>query len=208
MQLSKLNYRFLKLLFLLILTALVYVPPVSAEDVSYFNIQGIRLNMKLDQVIKIYSINNVKSSKDKFGLINGYEIIKTVNDLKIVMNFTGKKRLYRIDFSNQYRSFASNSDGLYDLIRKKYGEPTVENKGAVNGRSRNIRACWGITCERFSPTTPALKIYIEYLTGRLKMTLIDNQIFNADWKYYKDLYNDAKSGRFPKKTNPQQTFDF
>jgi hypothetical protein len=151
--------------------------------------------MQLDEVIKTYQIDNVKSSKDKYGIINGYEIVNVKEEMKLVLNFTGEKRLYRIDYTNQYAAYKNNSIGILDLLKKKYGNPTIENIETQDGESRDIRACWGDTCNRFMPTTPALKSTIEYATGKMKLTLVDNRIFNADWLKYKDAYNNAKSGK-------------
>ncbi len=166
-----------------------------AEDVYFFSVQGLKLNMQLDEVIKIFQVNNVKSSKDKLGIAHGYEIIRAKDEMKIVLNFTGSKRLYRIDFMNQYSTYQQNSQGILELLKKKYGEPTSENIEVFGGESRNIRVCWGTTCNRFTPITPALKSTIEWETGKLKLTLVDNRIFNTDWKKYKAAHNAAKRGR-------------
>ncbi len=179
------------------------------RNVNYFDIQNLRLNMKLDEVINAYNINNVKTSKDKYGLINGFEIVKEVDDMKIVLNFTGQKRLYRIDYTNVYRSMRFKSEALYNKIKRKYGDPTVENVELEEGESRNIHACWGATCTKFTPTTPALKADISYFTGKVKLTLSDNRIFNTDWKKYKEKYNDKKVGRSKDKgQNNNQILDF
>lgn len=164
------------------------------DPVYYFDIQGLRLNMSLDEVIKKYNVDNVKSSKDRYGIINGYEIVKASNGMTLVLNFTGLKRLYRIDFSNRYPDYRGNSEALYNVLKRKYGEPATENIVPVNGRPGDIRACWGTTCSRFSPTTPALKAWIEYETGGVKLTLTDNRIFNQDWKHYKEQHNRRKLG--------------
>lgn len=188
------NIAILKRPIIIILLALSLMPiNILALEVYYFNIQGLRLNMNLDNVILQFNINNVRSSKDKYGLINGYEIVKMKNDMKLVLNFTGDKRLYRIDFTDQYLNYRNNSVGILELLKQKYGTPTFENVEVDDGTSKNIRACWGNTCNRFTPSTPALKSIINYETGRLKLTLVDNRIFNKDWKKYKDAYN-ARSG--------------
>ena len=176
---------------LLIFTAFVTL----ADDVYFFTVQGLKLNMQLDEVIKIFQVNNVKSSKDKLGIAHGYEIIKTKDEMKTVLNFTGSKRLYRIDFTNQYPTYQRNSQGILDLLKRKYGEPSNENIEIFEGESRNIRVCWGTTCNRFTPITPALKSTIEWETGKLKLTLVDNRIFNSDWKKYKAAHNAARYGR-------------
>lgn len=180
-----------------VLAILLIFSAVSAlaEDVYFFSVQGLKLNMKLDEVIKTLQVNNVKSSKDSLGIAHGYEIIRTKDEMKVVLNFTGSKRLYRIDFTNQYPTFQRNSQGILDLLKKKYGEPTSENIEVFGGESRNIRVCWGTTCNRFTPITPALKSTIEWETGKLKLTLVDNRIFNSDWKKYKAAHNAARHGR-------------
>jgi len=194
------EYRYKSLFFQLFVTlsALIFLifPRLStAADVQFFTVQGLRLDMTLDEVIKAFDINNVKSSRDGYGIVNGYEIVKTKGEEKIVLNFTGFKRLYRIDFSNQYPNYINNSEGIYTLLKKRYGKPDIENIEVFNGESRDIRVCWGLTCNRFSPITPALKATIEYHTGKLKLTLVDNRIFNNDWKKYKESYNEIKTGR-------------
>ncbi len=178
------------------------------QDVYFFTVQGIKLNMQLDEVIKTLQVNSVKSSKDKLGIAHGYEIIKTKGEMKLVLNFTGSKRLYRIDFSNQYLSFKQNSMGMLNLLKKQYGAPTFENIEVLDGDSRNIRVCWGTTCDRFTPITPALKSTIEWDTGRLKLTLVDNQIFNVDWKKYKAAHNAAKYGRVQTEEEPETSPEF
>ena len=205
----------------LLITSLPIVA-FAMKNVEYFNIQGIRLNSKLDDVknqvgfrgtekaskdqfgnIVRYDIEKtsdgarliLKISRDKFGIVNGYEIIKSKEEGKLALNFTGQKRLYRIDYMDQYRAYTTNSRKLYDLLIQKYGDATIENIETLQGEPRNIRACWGTTCNRFSPTTPALKAFIEFATGRLKLTLTDNRIFNKDWKLYKDAASSARSRR-------------
>lgn len=183
-------------------------PVLANEDVYYFNIQGLRLNMKLDEVIKEFQVNNVKSSKDRYGLINGYEIVKSTGDQRIVLSFTSRKRLYRIDFSNQYKAYAQNSDAIFSILKRKYGNPNIKNIEDRQGVSGNIMACWGSTCNRFSPLTAALKANIEFYTGKLKLTLIDNRIFNSDWKKYKSDYQDKRLGRTKKPEEKKSDFDF
>ncbi len=205
---------FNKLKYLIVLFVIgLCVPffPVTSyanKNVAYFNIQGINLNMNLDDVIRSLNITKFKTSKDKYGLIHGYEIVQAKDETKIVLNFTGQKRLYRIDYSNQYRSFKNNSNRLYELIKQKYGDPTIENVEAYQGESRNIRACWGSTCNRFTPTTPALKAAIDYPSGRLKLTLIDNRIFNEDWKRYKQSLHETKSGKIQTPDQPKESYGF
>lgn len=207
---DSINYRFRPIILASIcLSCLLFSrASLANEDVYYFNIQGIRLNMKLDEVIKEFQINNVKSSKDRYGLVNGYEILKSSGDMRIALNFTSKKRLYRIDFSNQYKAYARNSDAIFLILKRKYGKPDIENIEDRQGVSGNIAACWGSTCNRFSPITPALKANIEYFTGKLKLTLVDNRIFNKDWKTYKAEYNDKKFGRTKNPKEPKSDFDF
>ncbi len=199
------NSRGINFLMKLITLSFVLIYPVASnlfavDEVLFFSVQGLKLNMHLDDVIKTYRIDNVKSSKDKYGLVHGYEIIKTKGDMKLVLNFTGNKRLYRIDFSNQYPTYKENSRGIYDLLEKKYGEADISNMDESTGDSRNIRACWGMTCSKFSPTTPALKANIDYFSGKLKLTLVDNRIFNKDWMKYKKVYNERKSGKISSQT--------
>jgi hypothetical protein len=190
------NLFFLKTIVIPVVILLLWSPVLSAaDDVLFFSIQGLKLNMHLDEVIKSYRINNVKSSKDKYGLVHGYEIVKTKKDMKLVLNFTGNKRLYRIDFSNQYSEFKKNSRGIYALLAKKYGDAAITNIDGAGGDNRNIMACWGFTCNKFSPSTPALKANIDYYSGKLKLTLIDNRIFNKDWEKYKRAFNQKKSGK-------------
>lgn len=165
------------------------------RNVYYFDIQGLRLNMRLDEVIEKFEINRVKSSKDKYALINGYEIVKQDGEMKIVLNFTGRKRLYRIDYSNSYKEFRQNPDALYERIKLKYGDAAVENIEVGEGETRNIRACWGTTCTMLTPTTPSLKASVYYSTGKMKLTLSDYRIFNTDWQLYKQEYNEHKGGR-------------
>jgi len=203
------DLRFLIISFSVLLSVSLLPEEAKADkNVSYFNIQGVKLNMNLDDVIRILNINKFKTSKDKYGLVHGYEIVQAKDETKIVLNFTGQKRLYRIDYSNQYRSFMNNSNGLYNLLKEKYGEPTIENIEALHGESRNISACWGSTCNRFTPTTPALKATIDYASGKLKLTLIDNRIFNSDWKKYKQSLQESKSGQVPSTEQPKNSYDF
>ena len=181
---------------------------IARDNVYYFNIQGIKLNMKLDKVIKNFQINKVKSSKDRYGVVNGFEIVKMENNMKIVLNFTGSKRLYRIGFTNLYKSYTRNSDAVFKLLKRKYGDPDIENIEDRQGKSGNISACWGSTCDRFSPITPALKANIDYFSGRLKLTLTDNRIFNTDWQKYKKETNEKKMGKILPPNNSKNSQDF
>ena len=194
----------------LCITCLLVCHPIAIQalDVYYFSVQGLRLNMQLDEVIKTFKVNHVKSSKDKYGLVNGYEIVQRKGEMTLALNFTGEKRLYRIDFTNQYPSYRNNSVGIFELLKQKYGDPTYETIETENSESRDIRACWGRTCNRFRPSTPALKSIIDYDTGRLKLTLVDNRIFNTDWKKYKEAYNSARYGNPSTESESSQTPTF
>lgn len=204
---------------LLITVSHVFISPTvtsANQKVEYFDIQGFRLNMKLDDVKATLKLEDdkpskdksLKTSKDKYGLIHGYEVVHIQNDGKLVLNFTGQKRLYRIDYVNLYRSLINNSKKLYDLLKQKYGDPLLENVETFQGESRNIRACWGTTCNRFTPTTPALKATIDYATGRFKLTLTDNRIFNSDWKKYKQSRKQARPSQSLKTNQSKQSYGF
>ena len=162
--------------------------------VKFFSIKGLRLGMQLDEVVKQLNINNFKTSKDKFGLINGYEIVKQIDGAKTILNFTGNKRLYRIVYNNVYSQYKNRSMELYEEIKRKYGDPLFENIEAMDGVQKNIRSCWGATCTKNMPTTPALSVMIFYSSGKIKLTLSDNSIFKEDWKKYKENYNDMTTG--------------
>ena len=67
-------------------------------EIQYFTVQGLRLNMNLDQVISTFNISNIKAIKDKNGDISEYEIKKNVSNKLLTLRFTGEKRLYRIQY--------------------------------------------------------------------------------------------------------------
>jgi hypothetical protein len=152
-----------------------------------FNIHGLQLNMDLDKVIKLYNINNINTNKDARGHIIGYEVRKRINQQKtmIVLNFTGEKRLYRIHHSKIYEKFKYQSKDLYGILVSKYGKPWSDNVSAETQKNKNISACWGSSCKKFPRVMPTLTAQIHHASGRLKLMLSDNRIFNRDWKIYK-----------------------
>ncbi len=152
-----------------------------------FNIHGLQLSMELDKVIKLYNINNINTNKDARGHIIGYEVRKRIIQQKtvIVLNFTGEKRLYRILHSKIYDKFKYHSKDLYGVLVTKYGRPWRDNISAETQKNKNISACWGSSCKKFPRVTPTLTAQIYHASGRLKLMLSDNRIFNKDWKIYK-----------------------
>jgi len=161
----------------------------ESRNVFYFDIQGLRLNMNLDEVIKALEINTIKTSKDSFGIVNGYEIKKSIDDKKIVLilNFTGEKRLYRIQYSILLEDYRYRSQELLQSLIDKYGKPALENRnseGAVESSS-GLYACWGTSCNQYPQTTPTMTANIFQSTGILRLRLFDNRIFNTDWRKYR-----------------------
>lgn len=158
-----------------------------SRNVYNFDIQGLKLNMNMDEVIKELKITNIKVNKDAYGLINGYEIKKRLNQKKIILllSFTGEKRLYRIHYSKLYDRFRSQSTELFNLLKKRYGAPWTENASPGDQKNRVIHACWGSSCKKYPQNTPILNASVYHASGRLKLMLSDNRIFNKDWKKYK-----------------------
>lgn len=162
------------------------LPAQSSRKVRNFDINGLRLNMDLDQVIKLYNINNINVKRDVYGIINGYEVKKRSRKqrIMILLSFTGEKRLYRIHFSTIYDDYRHRSRELFETLLKKYGKPWLENSESSQ-RKRNIFACWGSSCKKYPHTTPIMTAKINYASGRIELMLVDNRIFNRDWKLYK-----------------------
>ncbi len=180
----------IKIGLLLILMTVGYCVNLSAQDsdkVYDFDINGLRLNMNLDYVIKRYNINNIKVNKDVFDIINGYEIKKRINREKvmIILSFTGEKRLYRIHYNKLNEKFRYHSKDLYGMLIKKYGVAWNNNIDLDNKKNKKITACWGRSCKKYPRTTPILTAQIHHSSGRLELMLSDNRIFNRDWKLYK-----------------------
>lgn len=169
----------------------------TTRKVYTFDIEGLRLNMDLDAVIKTYKINNIKVNKDAKGFINGYEIKKRLRKKKtiLVLSFTGEKRLYRIHFSKLYEKFRYHPEDLFTVLVKKYGPSWNNNIDESDQKGKDLYACWGSSCKKYPRTTPVLTASIHYASGRLKLMLSDNRIFNKDWKKYKQKLLDKKSAK-------------
>lgn len=175
---------------MLILAISVNQGNLSAQvprKVITFDINGLMLNMNLDQVIKLYNINNIKVNKDVYGIINGYEIKKRINKQKlmVLLSFTGEKRLYRIHFSKLFEKYRYNSKDLYRLLTRKYGKAWTESADSSGSKNRELYACWGSSCKKYPRTTPILTARIYHSSGKMELMLADNRIFNKDWKLYK-----------------------
>lgn len=176
---------------LMLMTALVVFQgglfAQSYPKVKLFDINGLTLKMNLDHVIKLYNITNIKVNKDVYGIINGYEIKKRINQKKemVILNFTGEKRLYRIHYTKIYDRYRYKSKELFSVLKKKYGRAWTDNMETENRRNKNIYACWGSSCKKYPRTTPILTAKIYHSNGRLQLMLADNRIFNRDWKRYK-----------------------
>lgn len=196
---------------------LILRSPVGAfaqetKNIENFDIHGLKLNMKLDQVIRAYQINNVIVNKDSAGVINGYEVKKRIpeNKIKLVLHFTSEKNLYRIIYSKLFDGFRFRSTELYDELKRKYGPASTDNLDS-DGEARDIHACWGESCKRFPQTTPTLTANIRYSSGGLSLRLTDIQIFNEDWKIYKSRMgrdSGAERESSPVETNPRRKLDF
>jgi len=156
-------------------------------EIQYFSVQGLRLNMNLDQVISSFNINNIKAITDKNGVISEYEVKKYVGTKKLTLRFTGEKRLYRIEYINTYRSFINRSSEILEQLIGKYGEPNWKYHPIKDNRPLDIFACWGKHCSRetYAPIEPKLTANIYYLTGKVKLVLANHAIFKEDWEIYK-----------------------
>jgi hypothetical protein len=159
----------------------------SVRNVYNFDVHGLQLNMDLDEVIKTYEIHNIKTSKDPLGIINGYEIKKQIDEKKIVLilNFTGEKRLYRIQYSSLLEDYRYRTRAVYRMLVAKYGPPSMDNLKDEEVGSDTIHACWGTTCNTYPQSTPTLTADIFPDTGILRLRLFDNRIFNKDWQQYR-----------------------
>jgi len=183
-------------IFLLLVVIDGYLFAQVPHKVYNFNIHGLQLNMELDKVIKLYNINNISTNIDARGHITGYEVRERIIRQKtmIVLNFTGEKKLYRIHHSKIYEKLKYHSKDLYGLLVTKYGRPWSDNFSAETQKNNNISACWGSSCKKFPRVTPTLTAQIYHASGRLKLMLSDNRIFNRDWKVYKQkLAGEGKS---------------
>ena len=167
----------------------------TPRKVYRFDIDGLKLNMNLDDVIEKYKINNINVNKDAQGFINGYEIKKRLKQKKtvLVLSFTGEKRLYRIQFSKLFEKFKYHPRDLFVVLKRKYGPPWNDNSEDADQKGKNIFACWGSSCKKYPRTTPILTASIHYSNGGLKLMLSDNRIFNRDWKKYKQKLSDQKT---------------
>ncbi len=169
----------------------------TSRKVYRFDVDGLKLKMDLDAVIKKYRINNIKVNKDAKGFIHGYEIKKRLNKKKTVLllSFTGEKRLYRIHFSKRYKKFRYHPQDLFAVLVKKYGPSWTINIEESDQKGKDLYACWGSSCKKYPRTSPVLTASIHYASGRLKLMLSDNRIFNKDWKKYKQKLLDKQSAK-------------
>lgn len=165
----------------------------NKKQVQYFDVQGLRLNMKLDQVRRDYNFEKVIKIKDELGVISEYEITKRTGRKILILRFTGEKRLYRINFVNTYNSFKKNAEGLYAGLFEKYGEPSLIRRTPSDSESGNIFACWGEDCNNstYTPYAPKFTANIQHRTGKAHLLLADHSIHRADWKKYKMKREDA-----------------
>jgi hypothetical protein len=60
-------------------------------------------------------------------------------------------------------------------------------------KGKDLYACWGSSCKNYPRTSPVLTASIHYASGRVKLMLSDNWIFNKDWKKYRQKLLDKKS---------------
>ncbi len=186
--------RFGLALFLIFFVTDVALVGQTPRKVSSFDIDGLKLKMNLDEVIKNYQVNNIKVNKNAQGIINGYEIKKQQQQKTVlVLSFTGEKRLYRIHFSKIYKEFKRRPKELYMELIKKYGPSWNDNSQNVDQRNKDLYACWGSSCRKYPRTTPILTASIHHSNGMLKLMLSDNRIFNKDWKAYKQKLLDKKT---------------
>ncbi|MBU2645964.1 hypothetical protein KKI24_14760 [bacterium] len=186
-----------KVVMAFILVFLVSGTTVFAQlaKVYNFDIDGLKLNMNLDEVIKEYGITNIKVIKGAHGFISGYEIRKRIEEQKVilVLNFTGEKMLYRAHYRKLDEKYKYRPQDLLQELIKKYGKPWVTNAEVRNQKTRNIYACWGSSCKKYPRTTPILTANIDHLGVRLRLMLSDNRIFNRDWKKHKQKVNGQKA---------------
>lgn len=185
---------------ILIITLGINQGPLFAQKprkVYGFDIDGLKLNQNLDQIIKKYNINNIRINKDVYGIINGYEIKKRIGRQKVVvvLNFTGEKRLYRIHYNKRYEKYRFHSKDLYKVLVKKYGAAWTDSLASEDQKNKNVYACWGTSCKKYPTTTPILTAKIFHSSGRLELMLADNRIFNKDWKLYKKKLSGQKMDR-------------
>jgi hypothetical protein len=179
-------------------------------EIQYFTVQGLRLNMNLDQVISTFNISNIKAIKDKNGDISEYEIKKNVGNKLLTLRFTGEKRLYRIQYINTYRSFINRSGEILDQLIVKYGEPNWKYHPIKNNQPLDIFACWGVLCSRetYAPLEPKLTANIYYRTGKVKLVLANHAIFNEDWEIYKQRRKGRLNKQLNNTANQQENLDF
>jgi len=178
----------------------------TVRKVYNFDIDGLKLNMDLDAVIKAYKVNNIKVNKDAKGFINGYEIKKRLTKKKTVLllSFTGEKRLYRIHFSKLFEKFRYHPRDLFAVLVKQYGPSWNNNIEETDQKGKNLYGCWGSSCKKYPRTSPVLTASIHYSSGRLKLMLSDNRIFNNDWKKHKQkLLHNKSAKEFPLLNNKE-----
>lgn len=178
----------------------------SQRKVYTFDIKGLRLKANLDKVISQYNINHIRVNKDVFGIINGYEIKKRTKHSRewLALSFTGEKRLYRIHYSKLYEQYRYRSKALYQNLIQKYGPAWNDNLPGENEEIKNIRACWGMSCNTYPATEPVMTARIHHASGRLELMLSDNRIFKKDWKIYKSKLANQKSQRNGVTSNQQE----
>jgi len=187
------------------------VPLLAIDlEIKYFSVQGLRLNMNLDQVITTFNINNIRAIKDKHGYISEYEIKKHVGTKKLTLRFTGEKRLYRIEYINTYRSLINRSSEILEQLIGKYGEPKWKYHPTKDNRPLDIFACWGNHCSRetYVPLEPKLTANIYYLTGKVKLVLANHTIFNEDWEIYKSRRQGHQDDQLKNPDKKPENLDF
>ena len=198
----------MKYLSIFIVTLLLQLSDLSAITVDQrirgFDIEGLRLGMMMDSVIKKYNITTIKSIKDKLGVISGYELIKVVGNKKVFLNFTSEKRLYFIHYYNRYDDFKDLAEELLQKSTVKYGKPNSTVK-----QRKMLMACWGLPCKTFSPKSPSLKGKFFNSDGRMELILYDKHLLQTDWKQYKMKSDQVKyKEEIRRKKRRQRTLDF
>jgi len=168
----------------------------SFGKVQNYDINGLKLGMRLDEIITLYHINNIKTIRDQYGIISGYEVRKIDKNNKdiLLLNFTGEKRLYRVHHSSFQEQYRYRSQELFEALMIKYGKPWTENRESLNPK-KTIYACWGSSCKTYPHITPILTAKIFHSTGRMELMLSDNRIFKRDWI----LYKQKTPGKAPEK---------
>ncbi|PCI30501.1 MAG: hypothetical protein COB67_01590 [SAR324 cluster bacterium] len=193
---------------LVILFCLTFAGNLFAADkldfsILGYDIEGMRLGLNLDEAKKRYNINNDNPIKDSRGIISGYEVTKSIRQKRVVLNFTGEKRLYNIHYYNYFPRFKGRSMALLDRIKQKYGEPT-----STGQRQNSIVACWGNPCKRFSPRSPYLRAIIFAKSGRAELILYHKGMLQSDWKKYKQKSNRSGGRRRSFREQQETELDF